>query len=73
MTHVKVGVTPDVHRWRCFLDGVDVSNDAFEADDEAGWVKRYARDEGGRYVVAHGLSRQVATETVHGAVRLEFV
>jgi len=47
-TVTKVGkVTAKTHRRkaRVYLDGVDVTNDSFEADDIAGYVDCYIRDE----------------------------
>ena len=36
--YVNAKTTPDLLPCRAFLNGVDVSNDCTEADDEAGYV-----------------------------------
>lgn len=66
---VVVGVTPDWHYYLAFLDGIDISNVCFEADEEQGYVKVYIRDSRG------GISRDTETggpawETRHGVVHI---
>ena len=39
---------------QCFLDGVDVSRDCFEADDVEGYVLVYVRDDLGRITIQDG-------------------
>ncbi len=67
---MKVNLETQGARWlSIFLDGVDVSRDTREADDEAGTVTLLKRNElGNRYLdAARG---HPAVEVKHGAVRL---
>lgn len=67
----KVGkVTVKTHRNRVivFLDGIDVSRDAYEADDIEGYVKVYIRDSDGRIKV---VNHQPQSETKTGNVVIQ--
>lgn len=47
---VDVRMAPKVAQcYRAFLDGVEVTNDCFAADDEEGWVDCYERDPNNNY------------------------
>lgn len=59
---VSVKKTPHLLPARAFLNGVDVSNDCTEADDEAGYVMLIGKE---------GPMRGEA-ERVEGTVRIEF-
>lgn len=62
------------HPWskgsRVFLDGVDVSNDCFEADDERGYVLTFLTDENGRRL-RHPSEDRFATQRLEGQVRID--
>ncbi len=54
--------------YRAFLDGKDVSNQCFEADDELGYVHVYKRNEEGK-IYKDGDT--AAWECLRGNVRIE--
>lgn len=56
---VNAKTTPDLLPCRAFLNGVDVSNDCIEADDEAGYVLLIKEPRG-------------SPERVEGDVKIEF-
>ncbi len=51
---VVVGETPDAPSYRCSLNGKDVSERCFAADDAEGWVDLWPRD----YAQAGGPTRR---------------
>ena len=51
---------------QAFLDGVEVSEDCTEADDEQGWVELLVRDKKGRIEV--GFDDEPLTKQHFGAV-----
>lgn len=55
---------------RCYLDGVDISNDCFEADDSEGYALCYLHDGGGR-LVRRG--NEAAWERRNGEVRFALI
>lgn len=72
-----------VMKAHAFLDGVDVSSDAFGADEELGEVYLYRRNEEGRIYKIHasgvckgeaepfGCNCPLATDIKYGKVRIE--
>ena len=56
---------------RVFVDGVDVTADCFEVDDEAGYAKVFKRNELNMFYF-DGLG-QIATETLYGVVTIELL
>ena len=68
---VNVRETPDLLPCRAFLGGVDVSDDCFEADDEAGYVLLYKKTPEGRKYRESGTD-EAAWERIEGDVRIEF-
>lgn len=58
---ISVETTPDLLPARAFLNGVDVSNDCIEADDEAGYALLIAKEG----------PRRGEAERVEGDVRIE--
>ena len=47
----KITAETHVCKVRVFLDGVDVTNDSFEADDIAGYADCYLRDDDGKWMI----------------------
>jgi hypothetical protein len=62
----------DLIKGRCFLDGVEVTNDTYFANETLGIVDRYARDEKGkRYIVDVDGDKEVARQPrAYGHVRI---
>lgn len=62
---------PDVlklaHATLCFLEGSDVTEDCFEANNEEGWASLYVRDGRGLFVDDGG----AVEVTVHGHVEFK--
>jgi len=56
--------------YRVYLDGIDLSDMAFYADDKAGIVKCYMRNADGQIIVAKD-QQSVITCTVTGNVKIE--
>ena len=54
--HITVGITPNAQKYRCLLDGVDISDDCFEADSEEGWALCYERDASGMHYQRDGIA-----------------
>jgi len=68
-TNLRRGGFLDSVRGECYkvyLDGQDISKDCFEADDRAGYVVCYRRDEHGRFRV--GLDNEIPTARRDGKV-----
>jgi len=47
----KITTETHAHKVRVFLDGVDVTNDSFEADDIAGYVDCYLCGDDGKWMI----------------------
>jgi len=68
---VVIGETPDAQRYHCFLDGQDISNRCYAADDEEGTAWCYVRDDAGRLVLNAASPAEPLTERLTGTIRLE--
>ena len=65
---VEVGVTPEWSQYRAFLDGVEVTNECFVADEEGGYVMVYVKDASEQFIYkGDGLGK----ERRNGVVRIE--
>lgn len=60
----------DGHKARAWLNGKEVSNRCFEADDVEGWVDLLATDENG-YFLLNNAGDSVRLERHYGEVRIE--
>ena len=50
MTHIDVRKHSDAFLYRCWVDGLEVSNRCFAADDVEGWADCYQVDDYGKVV-----------------------
>ena len=67
---VSVSDTPrEAMLARCRVEGVDVTNRCYMANDAEGWAECYVRDEDGRFFVADG---RIARERLRGEVVIDF-
>jgi hypothetical protein len=57
-------------RYRCLLNGRDVTNDTFYADGRRGIVGMYLRDDAGRFLFSDGWRDEVGKVFKRGRVRL---
>lgn len=67
-----VGGPWPTHRYRVYLDGVDVTerNHVMAADDREGYIVRVKTPSGGRYPIFLNKKGEIPYEVVHGDVRL---
>ena len=66
---VSMSENPNLaRRCKAFLNGIDVSKDCFEADDDLGYVKVYKKDEDER---RYREGDEAAWERKWGEVRIE--
>lgn len=68
MTHIDVQKDRDARLYRCWVDGVEVTDRCYAANDEEGWADCYKVDGTGHKFIERG---QVARERLTGVVRLE--
>ena len=68
---VSVKENQDLLPCKAFLDGTDVSNECFEADEEEGYVVLYKTTENGRKYLDPETD-DVAWEREEGHVRIQF-
>lgn len=68
---VIVGETPDAQSYRCFLDGQDISDRCYGADDEEGVAWCYKLDDEGHLMRDNAHPGELLTERLVGAIRLE--
>ena len=61
---VDVRETPKAYAYRCYVNGKDVSDACFAADDVEGWADCYVQNEAGRK------ARPIQVERLTGEVRL---
>lgn len=47
--HIEVGIDKDAMFYRCFLDGKEISNQCYAADEEKGWADTFVRFPDGRF------------------------
>ena len=66
-------ITTETHsfRVRVFLDGVDVTDDGFEADDIAGYVDCWIRGDDGKWMIDRDTGKLVFTRR-YGNVLIEW-
>ena len=66
-------ITTKTHSFkvRVFLDGVDVTDDGFEADDIAGYVDCYLRGDDGKWMIDRDTGKLVFTRR-YGNVLIEW-
>ena len=67
---IAVGENPEAFRHRAFLDGVEVTNECFVADEEEGYVHLYLRNKDGRILYTQD-RKAFAWERRDGVVRIE--
>lgn len=65
------GYGPDIFHVRVWLDDVEQKGCVVTADEEAGYIKRHKRGNDGKYFPAAPGAFTIATEELHGVVRIE--
>ena len=73
---MKVTAPEYTGKVRVFLDGVDVTKDIFEADDEEGYVLSRKRDKKGNFAIEgkHATGdMHISVEKRTGKVRIELI
>ncbi len=67
----KITTETHVCKVRVFLDGVDVTNDSFEADDIAGYVDCWIRGDDGKWMIGKDTNSLVSSRR-YGNVSIEW-
>ena len=67
----KITTETHVCKVRVFIDGADVTNDAFEADDIAGYVDCWIRGDDGKWMIDRDTGKLVFTRR-YGNVLIEW-
>ena len=67
----KITTETHAHKVRVFLDGVDVTDDGFEADDIAGYVDCWIRGDDGKWMIDRDTGKLVFTRR-YGNVLIEW-